>query len=305
MNEYDPLEEVLEDMNDTIPPSPNRDQIRASFLVQAHELKHSSVSNPHAMRLSWMKRLFTFSSKNNQGDANMKRSLQYAGSLIGILILMTGVVWGQDILEFITQHDDDEISMEIIYGEAPPVSAENPTIEHLTLGEVSELAEFEVMLPIDIPSTYSADNTVFHQDMGSVWFTWKCSGPWSFAVRQHPMTEAEASEMSLEVGASAEIESVMVGDISAQYVRGEWRIQAPRDHDQSSQEPVAVTAVWNPISEFQRLVWYANGVLYTVETSSGLVGEVARSGCALEKEDYIQMAESLTPVEEILANQED
>jgi hypothetical protein len=97
-----------------------------------------------------------------------------------------------------------------------------------------------------------------------------------------------------EVGASAFIESVMIGDTPGEYVQGGWfRIIDPVTIEHLRDE-------WISEMNVHHLFWYRDGILYRLYTSRGPGGDIDSADvagyngpCRLDKFDLIAFAESM------------
>lgn len=209
----------------------------------------------------------------------------------------------QEIIDFFIQATTDSSTVKLYAGGTPP-----PPVEQypLSLEEVTELADFELQVPVFIPKLYAFDGAQYDSREQSVTLNYTCQGPWGVAVSQTRWPEEDVVHLRAgEVGASAEIEQVMIGTETGQYVRGNWIVEVvPEVQKQLDESDTRISltteSVWTNNSEWQQLTWYADGRLYKVFTSSGYMERTANNyrACNLDKEDYVQLARSLQAISE-------
>lgn len=167
----------------------------------------------------------------------------------------------------------------------------------LTPSQLEDKVGFDILEPSFLPENYQYHHGNYYNIGGSaVELFYSCGitsdNPWghSFYIYQVKMSEAEY-QFELEhapkdeVGESAQIKTVMINGVPAEYIKGEWR----EVMDNSSGTPVPVKKVWdNDLNRF-KLTWYTNGFFYKI-----IGGYSDETGlCTLTGEDIIAIAQSL------------
>ncbi|MDH5607206.1 MAG: hypothetical protein OEY93_09975, partial [Anaerolineae bacterium] len=159
--------------------------------------------------------------------------------------------------------------------------------------ELQELAAFELKIPTILPENYSLDGfesiSKEHVVLG---YSCEVDKSWSFWYWQEVLEEQyinkTLSDLRLDVGASAVIESVPVWDTAGEYVRGTWRsavIVSPGT-------PIPEEMVWDSTLNFHHLTWYVDGILYRITTSGGVL--IPYEGpCSLDLQSLLTMVASM------------
>ncbi len=169
----------------------------------------------------------------------------------------------------------------------------------LNPNQLEALAGFDILAPAYLPENYQYDHGN-HYSMGgiAVDLYYSCGNnpdlPRSstFYIYQVKMSAAEYQwELENlpkdEVGESAQIETVLINGVPAEYIKGNWRDVI----DTSSGTPIPVKRVWENSLNSYSLKWYTNGVFYVMRT--GNWGDDIPAICILTKEDFIAIAQSL------------
>jgi hypothetical protein len=277
----DPLEMALDALR-AVPPPAQQNQHRAAFLAEAERLRVSSVP---AMRLEEMNGDHTKEERRMKAN-KLRRNLLLVAILAALLV--AGGVLAQEIIEFFTQGEDDTTTFEVypVDGEIVTVNTPSPI----------EDAGFEVWMPSYIPDAYVLERSEYYSGGGTT-LTYRCGDVWAFSINQRPVAPEDVPDIRSEVGASAVIETVPIGEVIGQYVRGHWVTppsQMP-DSDAAPGTPISVPGIWTNFSSWQQLVWYEDAFLYKISTSGGLTNSIAFPPCSLSKGDYVAIANSLQP----------
>jgi len=301
MNHSDPLEDALKTVSDQTPPSPNQSAIRAAFLADARQMRQQeSVSpQPSVRHRDWKA---SFSRRNeHRGAVRMTKFRRIAIGAALLILLITGVVVAQEIINFFTHSASDQGTAQLYYD--PPTPGAEPDYTPLSEQQAVTTAGFTVMLPTHIPANYHFDGALVSPDGQFVQLSYACtSQPWAFIISERLTSEESVQAISQTVGASAVIENVPVGAVIGQYVRGTWLPTGDVDLSDNNIAPgtsVPRDTIWDNTSFFQQLVWYADGISYQMMTSGYIGGEDhTNSGqCGLDKADYAAVANNLTAVQ--------
>lgn len=282
MNESNqPIETSLEALRD-VPPPMQQAHHRAAFLEQARTLRVSSAP---------LVRLERVNGHSPKEERRMTaQSLRRTVLLIALFtaLLVAGGVLAQEIIEFFTQGEDDTTTIEVYF--EPITDSEIMTPFPHYLQELTYQAGFDVYIPTYLPGGYSFAGSTGSRSNHSAAIIYECQG-WQIGIGQLHVPLAEAPRN--EVGASAIIETIPLGENTGQYIRGTWL-----DHPvlwNSSEAPVTVNAEWTNDTDFQSLVWYQDDTFISIHTLgfSDSRELFAADGCTLDKDDYVAIAYSL------------
>jgi hypothetical protein len=205
----------------------------------------------------------------------------------------------QQIIDFFIHSDTDKITVELRVGGPPQSSSGNPNL--LSLEELADLVSFELSLLTVTPPAYAFYGASYDPDAQSVSLNYRCSDYWALNVVQTKLPQSEVVDLlSREVGVDADIEQVMIGAATGQYVRGSWVIWVDYDTVQQAEEVEATVTVdakgtWVNSDHWQQIIWYDDGVLYTVEGGSSSHTGITKNHlmCSLDKDDFIAIAHGL------------
>lgn len=239
----------------------------------------------------------------------MNRTYKHARLLAAVMlgVILAGGFWvtpslralAQEIIDFIVLGSSDSVH-ERTWVSAPVYDQESVNPYPLTRDELIAEADFDVRLPTFLPTSYqfAGAATVGSSDPVAL-LSYQCQEagslgviPWSVAILQR---RSDDTIQSFEVGASAVIEPVAIHDAIGEYVRGTWHGVIPVEQIGSGGGEVDVQRQWINDTEFQYLKWQADGIFFTIRTSSGNALRVAEPLCALTKDDYVAIAEGLQP----------
>lgn len=149
-----------------------------------------------------------------------------------------------------------------------------------TVAEAEALVGYDIIEPAYLPdelifrevvvSLPDPEDPTYFQTSTGLEYT---SRNYSLTVGQIVVDSGRWPEDTVSVGASAALETVMIGDVPVQYVRGEWRASI----DQTM-------ATWDNDYPIQRMAWWQDGYLMHLRATS-----VDR----LSREEFIAVAESI------------
>lgn len=236
-----------------------------------------------------MKRLYT------------RQTRLIAAVLLGMLL--AGGFWAtpslralaQSVIEFFSPRTTDTQAGSVFAGGGePPPQSSNPY--PLSLDELTALADFDVRVPSFMPEQYHFGGGSYRSAMHDVEMIFYCPiAPWSLMIVQRQIDEPEPP---MEVGASAIVEDVTIGDTIGQYVRGMWETRVdpqliPTPGGEVKELPS--TRIWTNDSAWQRIVWREDGINLMISTGSGTMGGDTPPLCALTKADYVAIAQHMQP----------
>lgn len=294
VNEPDQLENTFEAMRTNVPVPHHFSSTREDFLAQVERLRlDNRVSPPPSVRRKgWRHSLFRHATQKGT-DTMFTRKWSYAASFVTILALIAGVVVAQQILELFRQLEADQHAIPITFGGSEPRTIHPPQ----TFEEAVVLADFAVRLPASVPETYEPGDASYAN--GQLTFSYQCDSFRKLILQQRPMTSEEAAALKkLDVGASAIIEPIPIGDTVGQYVRGTWIIRDNLNALAATAvpgTPIPAQSIWENNSELQRLFWYDEGIFYALYNIGSSMDMGTAGECALDKDDFAAVANSLAP----------
>ena len=216
-------------------------------------------------------------------------------ALVAVLVTPGGRAWAQGLLHFFTRAGSDTLPAPTTepmrwVGLTPgaPASTITPagpllpafaaecgdtSAPHCSITQIRSLVGFTVKELGTIPAGLYFTGATGGPD--NVWLVYKSpDNSWGIGLDEEPWT-GSPEQTSWEVGASAVVEPVQVGDMTGEYVRGSFSMKAGD-----------ANLAWDPDFPAQNLRWVDEGVLYTMQYVDP-TGRLDRAG-------VITMAESLT-----------
>jgi hypothetical protein len=188
--------------------------------------------------------------------------------------------------------------------EIPPTPTEVSRYP-LSLEELIAVANVNVYLPVYVPQAYIFEGANTFENLAAQ--NYICGDNWGFSITQSRNTLEESRTAVTEIGASATVEEVQIGDVTGQYLRGKWFLP-PFEATPPVEvgDSVEVTAEWINTTEWQQLIWYDGEYLFRIRTSNGTTWITTQTGftyplaqadedCALDKEDFVAIGNSLQP----------
>ncbi|MFN8449644.1 MAG: hypothetical protein U0521_13925 [Anaerolineae bacterium] len=232
-----------------------------------------------------------------------KRARLIAAVLLGVIL--AGGFWAtpslqalaQEIIDFFVPGGSDTTSATVFVGGEPHAESADPL--SLSLGDLAAQADFDVRLPTFIPETYHFVGATYQADFQFATLMYECREPWRVVITER---QTDETVTPMEVGASAVVEDVAIGDVIGQYVRGTWRYEVDAEaiaNQGDTVEAVPATRVWTNDSDWQQLFWRDSGLSLAVMTGGGLITTDGPNPCSLTKDDYVAIAEGLQPASTI------
>ncbi len=200
--------------------------------------------------------------------------------LAGILIFTTpgGRAFAQSVLSFFTRAKSDTLPTQT-WQMSTPNATEAGTSDpssildaNLTIEEAEHLAGFDILKPTYTPQFLSFSGASYESDHRIVRIFYRYVQSNGLVIREEPYVNTEDCELCGEVGASADVETVQIGDTTGEYVEGVWKL--------TDNGPV-----WESDPYLKTLRWQANSMAF----------ELIYMGPpdTLTKEDLIKVARNL------------
>jgi hypothetical protein len=185
------------------------------------------------------------------------RQQLYAGVGLAILLLSASVIltpqgraWAQEVLHFFTRAASDTRPVTPM----PPGEDWAWTFE-LGLGQAEQLTGINASVPTWVPDTLVYDGAMADPSRRIILISYNYLGMegTGLVLLQQAVTEDNQCEICDIVGASADVQVVLVGDVQGEYVTGVWKA-------------IGDTGQWGWDDEpfMQRLRWQANGMAYEI-----------------------------------------
>jgi hypothetical protein len=216
-------------------------------------------------------------------------------ALVAVLVTPGGRAWAQGLLHFFTRAGSDTLpapTTEPMHwvgltpgAPAPTITPAGPLLPafaaecgdtsapHCSITQIRSLVGFTVKELGTLPAGLYFTGATRGPD--SVWLLYASpDNSWGIGLSQEPWT-GSPEQTSWEVGASAVVETVRIGDITGEYVKGSFKMMAGD-----------ANLVWDPDFPIQNLHWVDEGVLYTMQYVDP-TGQLGQAG-------MIALAESLT-----------
>ena len=152
-----------------------------------------------------------------------------------------------------------------------------PTPEPPDLDEARRSVNFPINVPRWLPAGYQMVSAEGYDTYASIFY--QHPDRFGIGLTIYPLPYVHR----LEVGASAEVIDVQIGDTVGQYVpRGAWIAITETDG-----ETLRYTGeIWDPTVNYQRLRWINDGLVYILATPLGAVSN-------LTMDDMVRIAESV------------
>lgn len=200
--------------------------------------------------------------------------------VLGVLLLATpqGRAWAQEILRFFSRAESDHLPVQSWQQSPIPVSSTiTPDPSSIldadqTVVEVEQSAGFDVLEPTWLPDNLTFVGATLEQEQTIVRLFYRYIETNGLVLREEPFQRTEDCELCGEVGSSAAVEVVKIGDTLGEYVEGTWKL--------TDNGPV-----WDSDPYLKTIRWQTNGMAF----------ELLYMGPpdTVTKEDMIAIAKSL------------
>lgn len=139
--------------------------------------------------------------------------------------------------------------------------------QQVPLEEAETRAGIDIKVPSELPDGYVLEGAYAVPDSRVISVNYRSSNTPLGMVLTATSTDAQAaltSGLAADVGASADIETVDLGTVTGEYVRGSWEAENSDFTELETGESYDVTSIWNPNSPVQTLRWEEDGIRYQV-----------------------------------------
>lgn len=309
------LNEVFEHMRINMPESPNRNTIRAEFLVQVQGLKQQAPASRSGQQYRWMQRI------SHRMDFTIDRKWTPVVTVLVLISLVVGMIFAQQIFDIFTQIETDDHTIPVMYG----VDGRQDINRPISIEEAVEKVDFTISLPGYIPEAYQYAGIYYWDDEERLTIHYQCDSFRQLIISQKSMSLDEMADLEnqglglLDVGASANIELIQINGVEGQYVRGAWIVMGGPDiqfaevdgkwtriyndnGEVSTLVPgshILTQGEWQNESEFQRLFWYYDGILYIISNIGSRIDVGTAGECTLNKAIYEAVARRLMPIDAV------
>jgi len=219
---------------------------------------------------------------------NAQRIAAFAGMVFLFILLLslatpTLEVVAQRLLQFFMPTIEDQTILQITLDETSSSAEDFP----LTISEAENLGGFDASEPANLPDGFYLTGAIYNPDREAIAINYvsEIKGQ-TLRILQRPL-----SEEYQQIGASAVVETVQIGDVTGEYVTGAWTIPEVESAIELTEfgKTVPMQATWNPDAEIQMLRWVENDMLYEIIFGGGTPNNPGY----LTKLDLIALAESM------------
>ncbi|HEX2907354.1 MAG TPA: hypothetical protein VHO69_10870 [Phototrophicaceae bacterium] len=291
MNEKPALQDVFETIQTHVLPSLNQEALRETFLAEAQQLK-MTAENRRANRqhFQWLFRRTTL-----YQEAKLKTLRLNWAAVAVMVLLIVGAVVAQQVLDLFRPTETDQTAIPVMFGSGARI-IQPPQ----TLAEAAAQANFPVKMPLTVPEAYSLTEASYTAETRKLTIQYQCGSFRQLIFQQQPLSAEEFASLSkLDVGASAVIETIPIGQNMGQYARGTWIVKDDINALAATAipgTPIPAHSVWENNSELQRLYWYDAGIFYALFNIGSQLDLGTAGECALNQEDFAAAANSLSPM---------
>ncbi|MCB2213978.1 DUF4367 domain-containing protein [bacterium] len=234
----------------------------------------------------------------------LRPALALAGAMIALVLVLfatpVGDALGQVLVELFQTAEDDvlpyppaqtaiaEYTMTAALGptNTPMFTATKtpdvtPTPEpgylfaaNMTVDEAEQVAGFDILVPVDVPE-YLAFRGVAYQpedNITRIYYDLIGRRTNGLSVAQEPVTGMEDCDLCADIGPSADVKEVQIGDVTGQYVAGTWILE---DGYQ----------IWKNNHWLKRLIWQTDDTVFELT----FFGPPSR----MLSKDLVEVAESM------------
>lgn len=211
-----------------------------------------------------------------KGDASMKSTLSLTprraalatliilALLLSLFVTPPGRALAQTVLQFFTRAGSDQLPPQL--GPAPTDAPRDKS-----LVEAESLAGFSVLTPGALPEGLSFYGASYDDGLKAVIQQFGYAPEdIRLSLRQQPFSSPEACTLCGLVGASAPVQTVSVGNVSAEYTEGVWEL--------TDNGPV-----WRNDEYLKTLRWQSNGMAF----------ELIYMGAELDRNTLVAIAAEL------------
>lgn len=235
-------------------------------------------------RLVAGKKLFLQREENMNNTRTRRKLAVFALTILALLtiVLITplGRAFAQSVLQFFTRAESDTLPQQQPLQMTPPAQSPSESPSQLSVQEAESLAGYDVLSPMEIPfgmdfmsASYDARYHIVVQAFG------RDAEFIGFSLWQQPLEYYQSCGDIISycdnmlgwdlVGASADVETVQIGDLTGEYVEGTWSMTYSGP-------------VWDPTPYVKILRWQTDKMIFEI------VG-----GVELSRDDLMALAASI------------
>jgi hypothetical protein len=174
-------------------------------------------------------------------------------AVLALLLIFTpqGRVLAQQALQFFTHASSDILPAQTALPTSETTTPDPASIldAHSTVAEVQAQAGFTVLQPASVPDSLTFSGASFDPAKSLARQFFQSVDTNGLVVEQEPVPISGNCELCGDVGASAAIEEVSIGDVTGQYVVGVWELTEN-------------ATTWDPNPYLQTMRWQKDGMYF-------------------------------------------
>lgn len=227
-----------------------------------------------------------YSNRLSQSISIQKRKSVAVVSVLIIMMLAMllftpqGRVWAQEFLQFFSRAQTDTLPVQSWQLTpqptlAPGTAAPDPASifeAKLSINEVEVQSGFAVKEPTWVPKHLTLVGTTYDPPRSLIRIFYRLEESNGLVLKEEFYASPDTCALCNEVGASANVETVQIGNATGEYVQGVWKL--------TENGPI-----WENDPYLQTLRWQADGIAYELQ----YMGPPER----LTKEELVKIASSL------------
>jgi hypothetical protein len=287
-------EEFLSAFRDSIPAPEHQESNRAAFLARAAEMRTGAVPESPAIRHNGVKGGHIPMTTNS---TPVYRRIRFAFRLTLVVFVALAFAFAvspdartlaQQIIQFFAR-SADVAPAEVYVGGGDHSIPE----ERLSFEAGLAMVSYDALVPSAMPQPYQPYRATVHAESGTLSLDYRCGNLWGLMLNQSP--QKVPVTVNGPIGESATVVDVIINGQPGQFVQGWWRYDQPSEiGTDGPRRAVPTTRQWDSTIQFYQLVWSANGMGYSLSTSSGsLSNDTPMGACQLNQETLVSIAESL------------
>jgi hypothetical protein len=157
-----------------------------------------------------------------------------AALLFAALLLITpqGRIWAQEVTHFFSRAASDALPLQTWQRAPLPTSGPGDATPdpasilsaHQTVQEVEQQSGFDLHEPAWLPAHLTFVGATFEQDHSIARIFYRQDETNGLVLKEESFTRTEDCALCNTVGASAEVKSVLIGQVMGEYVEGVWKL---------------------------------------------------------------------------------
>lgn len=289
-------EDRLSTLREAVPNPQHQESNRAAFLARAAEMRADGVSKMPVARHNGVKGGHIPMTTNK---SPFYRRMRFAFRLTLVTFVALAFAFAvspdlrtlaQQIIQFFAR-SADVAPAEIYIGddEHEPAAPE----ERLSFEDAMAMVSYDALEPSAMPQPYQPYRAMVHAESGTLSLDYRCGNLWGLMLNQSP--QQQPYTVNGLIGESATVVDVTINGQPGQFVQGWWHYDQPSEIGTDGPgRTVPTTRQWDNTLQFYQLVWSANGMGYSLSTSSGsMSNEIPMGACQLNQALLVSIAESL------------